>query len=103
MARLEGSGKGSAVCAKAQSDWEELVDKKKQVSSRWGFGAEHNALDVCLSSLHLDDINIMSVKNSYLSNIIPSLFPWTDVAGVPAFTGFQQAKKHHKNQIRNDT
>lgn len=30
MARLEGSGKGLPVCAKVQSDWEELLAKKKQ-------------------------------------------------------------------------
>eukprot|EP00282_Hemiselmis_andersenii_P005793 CAMPEP_0114127876 /NCGR_PEP_ID=MMETSP0043_2-20121206/10630_1 /TAXON_ID=464988 /ORGANISM="Hemiselmis andersenii, Strain CCMP644" /LENGTH=450 /DNA_ID=CAMNT_0001221023 /DNA_START=51 /DNA_END=1403 /DNA_ORIENTATION=+ len=34
MARLEGSGKGSAVCAKSKSDWEELVSKKKQAFSK---------------------------------------------------------------------
>jgi len=30
MARLEGAGKGVAVCAKASSDWETLMERKKQ-------------------------------------------------------------------------
>jgi len=34
MARLEGSGKGKAVCAKSQSDWEELLSKKKKAFSK---------------------------------------------------------------------
>jgi hypothetical protein len=34
MARLEGAGKRNAVCAKSQPNWEEAVDKKRQVFSK---------------------------------------------------------------------
>jgi hypothetical protein len=48
MARLEGSGKGSAVCAKAQSDWEDLLEKKKQVRSTSASGHVVARQDVLL-------------------------------------------------------